>query len=103
MHFLGCLFALVLGLLFIGIMFVGSIIDAIFSLLGIKKRVTRTHFGGYSNTSGYGNSSGYGNASGYGQDQSERNDEQQQPSHQGQQNKKIFEKNESEYVDFEEV
>lgn len=95
MHLLGCLFALVFGVFVIGAIFLGSIIDMIFSLLGIKKRVTRRNFRSYSERQ-----SDYGpGQTGYGQ----RQHGQQQQQSQGQQTRKIFEKDDSEYVDFEEV
>ena len=102
MHLLGCLFALVFGVFVIGAIFLGSIIDMIFSLLGIKKRVTRRNFSSYSERqSDYGpGQTGYGTRhDGYGQ----RQHGQQQQQSQGQQTRKIFEKDDSEYVDFEEV
>lgn len=100
MHFLGCLFALALGIIFIGATFIGSIINFILSLFGIGKRVNDNAFGGY-------RSNGQSSAN-YGQTQNQQQEEQRQQSQRsqqtaGQQRGKIFEKNDSEYVDFEEV
>lgn len=93
MHFLGCLFALFLGVFIIGVTFIGSIIDFILSALGLKKRTNSTH-------------SGFSSQRGFGSQQSEFEEQQRQsrpePSR-GQQKGKIFTKDESEYVDFEEI
>ena len=101
-NFLGCFFVLFLGIIIVAFAFLGSIINIILSFLGIKKRVRND----YSRTGGYDRqSSAYGNRDAYGQG---RQDEQPdydkgQQRTAGQQNGKIFEKDESEYVDFEEV
>lgn len=87
MHFLGCLFLLVLAVVMIGFAFLGTIINAILSLFGLNNRV-KSHT--------YNRSSR----------QSDRQSASRQQSHQqsaGRQNQKIFEKDDSEYVDFEEI
>ena len=87
MHFLGCLFLLVLAVVMIGFAFLGTIINAILSLFGLNNRV-KSHT--------YNQSSR----------QSDRPSASRQQSHQqsaGRQNQKSFEKDDSEYVDFEEI
>ena len=87
MHFLGCLFLLVLAVVMIGFAFLGTIINAILSLFGLNNRV-KSHT--------YNQSSR----------QSDRQSASRQQSHQqsaGRQNQKIFETDDSEYVDFEEI
>lgn len=101
MHFLGCLFALFLGVIFIGVAFLGSVIDFILSLLGLKKRVNNTSSGFGSQRNAYGSQQ-----RGYDSQQdgfdSQQNYQQHEHPH-GQHKGKIFTKDESEYVDFEEV
>lgn len=92
MHFLGCLFALILGILIFGLLAIGTIANFVLSLLGIKKP-SSTGFGGFGNQNGNRQSYGY----------SDREQGQTQSNSSGQQNQKIFEKDDSEYVDFEEV
>lgn len=90
MHFLGCLFALFLGIIFIVAVFLGSIIDFILTALGLKKRVTN-------NTSAFRRMDGFSHTEG-------QSDRPQDPTpSQGHQNEKIFKKDDSEYVDFEEI
>lgn len=104
MHFLGCLFALVLGVIFIGVTFIGSIIDFILSLLGLNKRVTNNSFGGGFNSQQ--RSTRQGNTHQGNARQGDYGSQQQQStsgSSRGQQKGKIFTKDESEYVDFEEI
>lgn len=98
MHFLGCLFALVLGVVFIGAMFIGSIINFVLSLLGIRKRVSNDAFGNYRTD---GQSSANNGQSHQEEQRHQRSQDSQRTA--GQQRGKIFEKNDSEYVDFEEV
>lgn len=94
MHFFGCLFALVLGFLFIAIAFVGNIIDIILSILGFKKRIRPS--GRYDGFGGQGN--------GYDDQQSKpSNSRTDESKSTGRQTHKIFEKDDSEYVDFEEI
>lgn len=110
MHFLGCLFVLLFGGLLFILAFAGVIIDNILVLLGLKKR--RQPFGGYG-TFGqqdrqYGPFNQQRNA-----DDFDSVDSDSAGSHQGsyqqqgasgpQQGGKIFQKDDSEYVDFEEV
>lgn len=89
MQFLGCLFALILGLIFVAVAFLGSIVNSILSILGLKKRVRQ--------------SAGFrdGYASGPAGTGSRQPDEPHSTA--GQSKGKIFEKDDSEYVDFEEV
>ena len=102
-NFLGCFFVLFLGIIIVAFAFLGSIINIILSFLGIKKRVRND----YTRTSGNNRqSSAFGNRGGYTQgrqqdEQSNYDNGQQRTT--GQQTGKIFEKDESEYVDFEEV
>lgn len=97
MNLLGCFFALLLGILFIGLAFIGNVINVILSILGFKKRIDPT--------AGFGQQSGGAQQRSYGSSQQSGNSQQQsqQASHTGQQTHKIFEKDDSEYVDFEEV
>ena len=91
MHFLGCLFLLVLAVVMIGFAFLGTIINAILSLFGLNNRV-KSHT--------------YNQSSRQSDRQSDRQSASRQQSHQqsaGRQNQKIFEKDDSEYVDFEEI
>lgn len=94
MHFLGCLFALFLGVILIGVTFLGSIINFILSALGLKNRVNN-NAGGFSSQQ-----------SSYDPRQHDYDSQQHQhsaePPH-GQHKGKIFQKDESEYVDFEEI
>lgn len=99
MHFLGCLFALVLGVIFIGVTFIGSIIDFILSLLGLNKRVTNNSFGGGFNSQQRSTHQGNARQGDYGSQQQQSTS----GSSRGQQKGKIFTKDESEYVDFEEI
>lgn len=99
MHLLGCLFALVLGVFFIGAMFIGSIINFVLSLLGIRKRVTDDAFGNFRTTGQ--SSTSYSQSKHEEQQRQQRSHDSQRTA--GQQRGKIFEKNDSEYVDFEEV
>lgn len=92
MHFFGCLFALLLGIIIFGLFAIGTVANFILSLLGIKKP-SSTGFGGFNYQGGSQQSNGYA-----GQEQN-----QPKGSSSGQQNQKIFQKDESEYVDFEEV
>lgn len=97
MHFFGCLFALLLGILFVALAFVGTVFDFILSLFGRKpRRATRSPFSSSRQQAG---PQQRGEAR-FSQDQRPDNDQQ---SHTGQQTRKIFEKDDSEYVDFEEV
>lgn len=102
-NFLGCLFVLLLGIVIAAFAFLGGIINFILSLLGFKKRVNSDN-----RTSGAYNRQGsaYGNGGAYSQgrqqsDQSDYDGGQQRTT--GQQTGKIFEKDDSEYVDFEEI
>lgn len=91
-NFLGCFFVLILGILFIGIAFLGSLIDAVFSFLGLKKRVNRDSNNAFNQQQGNYN---------HQNSQQSRHGQDQQTA--GQQTRKIFEKDDSEYVDFEEL
>lgn len=95
--YLGCLFALLFGVVFIIFAFVGSIIDVVLRFLGIKR--TSNSF------SGFGQQGGASQQSGFGQQQSSSQSDgrDQHRESRGQQTHKIFEKDDSEYVDFEEV
>lgn len=100
-QFFGCLGVLFLGIVLIVLAFFGSIIDSILVLLGLKKRRPRS--------SGFGTGFGFGST---GQQQSSNDQyrssedsstrQTEQPTR-GQQTHKIFEKDDSEYVEFEEV
>lgn len=101
MHFFGCLFALLLGIFFIAIAFIGNVIDLILSLLGLKKRIRPgADFGGFG-----GQRTSYGSQSSSDNQRSQQQAGQQHSDQQstGRQTQKIFEKDDSEYVDFEEV
>lgn len=93
MHLLGCLLAGFIFFIFIGFAIIGGVIDLLLQLLGLKKRSanTTTHYSYRSGDDGasYGSDGFHG---GYDSTQS-----------QGQQTQKIFKKDDSEYVDFEEV
>lgn len=89
MQFLGCLFALILGLIFVAVAFLGSIVNFILSVLGFNKRVQQS--------AGFRDGSATGSA-GTG---SRQPDEPHSTA--GQSKGKIFKKDDSEYVDFEEV
>lgn len=90
--FFGCLFVLLFAVVFIFIAFIGQVADMIFTFLGLKKRVNNDR-------SGFGGFSGNGTQQ---QRQQQRTSDRQQPN--GNHPKgKIFEKDDSEYVDFEEV
>lgn len=94
MHFLGCLFVLLLALLMIGFAFIGSVISFFLSLFGIDRKVTRQRH----SQSGWQQQSARQDTSQYGEKK------QSQSSHSsGRQTQKIFEKDDSEYVDFEEI
>lgn len=104
-NFLGCFFVLFLGIIIVVFAFLGSIINIILSFLGIKKRVRNdyTRTGGYDRQgSAYGSRDTYDRGQGRQQDEQTNYDNGQQRST-GQQTGKIFEKDESEYVDFEEI
>ena len=87
MHFLGCLFLLVLAVVMIGFAFLGTIINAILSLFGLNNRVKSHTYNQSSRQS----------------DRQESSQQQSQQQSAGRQNQKIFEKDDSEYVDFEEI
>lgn len=103
MQFLGCLFVLFLGIIFIITAFLGSILNAVFSFLGLKKPVTFTR----------GTQRPYGNTTGQGGRRQQQEEETEQDyrggnssgQYRGQQQPggKIFQKDDSEYVDFEEI
>lgn len=109
--YLGCLFALLFGVVFIIFAFIGTIIDVVLSFLGLKKRTTK--FTGFGQQGGARQQNNYGRQqSAYGQQQSGFSQQQssgqsdgyeQHREFRGQQTHKIFEKDDSEYVDFEEV
>lgn len=95
MQFLGCLFVLLFGVLLVIVAFLGSFINAVLSFFGLKNRVRyKSHA-----HSSYGSS----------QDADRSQERQQQgPGYSGSQNGsqpggKIFQKDDSEYVDFEEI
>ena len=92
MHFLGCLFALIFAAFFIGLAFIGNIISVILSILGVKPRINRRQ-----NTT-------YGWENVDSRDTGNDRQESTQTGHStGRQTQKIFEKDDSEYVDYEEV
>lgn len=93
MEFLGCLFALLVGVVFLGVAFLGSIFNFILSLFGLNKRVSNTA-GNFNSQQGRGGSQ-QGN-------HSQQNQHTADSPHRKPQGK-IFQKNESEYVDFEEI
>lgn len=102
--YLGCLFALLFGVVFIIFAFIGTIIDVVLSFLGLKKRTTK--FTGFGQQGGARQQNNYGRQqSAYGQQQSSGQSDgyEQHRESRGQQTHKIFEKDDSEYVDFEEV
>lgn len=102
MHFLGCLFALFLGLIIIAAVFIGSVIDFILAFLGLKKRGTA--FGGQSPFGTFRQGPYDNQDPSAGTRQQTTDGRQQAPHHStGQQSQKIFQKDDSEYVDFEEV
>lgn len=100
-NFLGCLFVLVFGIIFISVAFLGQIINVILSLLGLKKRVNY-------NRGGFGTFHDFGSQQS-GSQQSSTRRQQYDDGPSGSQaggsspNGKIFQMDESEYVDFEEV
>lgn len=111
MHLLGCLFVfLFAGLLFV-LAFAGIIIDNILVFLGLKKR--RQPFGGFGAYGRQGNPYGPFGQQGQNDDfdsfdsssnASGRSRQQQSTGNRPpQQGGKIFQKDDSEYVDFEEV
>lgn len=111
MHFLGCLFVfLFAGILFV-VAFAGIIIDNILVFLGLKKRRQPFNgFGGYNRQGGaYGPFGQQGSADDFDSvdsaSQGAGRGRQQQAggNHAPQQGGKIFQKDDSEYVDFEEV
>ena len=87
MHFLGCLFILVLAIVMVGFAFLGTIINAILSLFGLSNRVKSRPYTQSRRQS----------------DRQEASQQQSQQQSAGRQNQKIFEKDDSEYVDFEEI
>lgn len=109
--YLGCLFALLFSVVFIIFAFVGSIIDVVLRFLGIKR--TSNSFSGFGQQGGARQQNAYsrqqngGNRqqSSYGQQQSSGQGDgyEQHRESRGQQTHKIFEKDDNEYVDFEEV
>lgn len=105
MHLLGCLFALLLGVIIIIVAFLGSIARAVMTLLGLKPNNWN---GGQNHTtrSTYQQGGTAGNQQGgYRQDERsyQEEDRSQGKAHNSQPGHKIFERNENEYVDFEEV
>lgn len=109
--YLGCLFALLFGVVFIIFAFVGSIIDVVLRFLGLKKGGNT--FSGFGQQGGARQQSAYGQQQGnYGRQQNDGSQQrgagqgggrEQHRESRGQQTHKIFEKDDSEYVDFEEV
>lgn len=98
--FFGCLLVLLFGIVIAVFVIIGNLIDVILSFLGFKKRVTNnaTRNGGYSNQQ-----SAYGNGNAYNQGGQQHGPDHGQQRTARHQNGKIFEKDDSEYVDFEEV
>lgn len=95
MHFLGCLFVLLFAAIFIGLAFIGNIISVILSIFGIKPRINRrqnTAYDGWQDAYGRQNSG-----------ENRKQDDTQSGHSTGRQTQKIFEKDDSEYVDYEEV
>lgn len=104
-HFLGILFILLVVILVIGLSIIGTVLRAIFGLGGKR----RTSSGQHQNGNGTYQSSGRGYSfSGNGQhDASSRTNEAQEDtttdSAAYKKHKKLFGKDEGEYVDFEEI
>lgn len=100
MHFLGCLLVLLFAAVFLGLAFIGTIINAILSFLGIRNgdgnRRATYHWHGAGNQS----------HTGAGRQQSQQqtgSTHSQTGNSAGRQTQKIFEKDDSEYVDYEEI
>lgn len=103
-HFLGILFILLVVILVIGLSIIGTVLRAIFGLGGKR----RTSSGQHQNGNGTYQSSGRGYSfSGNGQpDASSRADDTQDTTTDSaayKKHKKLFGKDEGEYVDFEEI
>lgn len=95
MHFLGCLFALLFAAVFIGLAFIGNIISVILSILGVKPRINRKRNTAYDRWQDVNDTQN---------SRENRQKDNSQTGHTaGRQTQKIFEKDDSEYVDYEEV
>lgn len=101
LQFFGCLGVFLLGIIFIALAFLGNIIDSILVFLGLKKRSSRPSSGFGFGPTGFGTGAG-GQGTASRPNSGGTPNRNQQPTR-GQQKRKIFEKDESEYVDFEEI
>lgn len=112
MHLLGCLFVLLFGGIIFVLAFAGLIIDNILIFLGLKKR--RQPYGGFNaywrqgNPQGpfgqQGQNDGFDSVDSSSSNAYDRGRQQHSNGNHGpQQGGKIFQKDDSEYVDFEEV
>lgn len=100
LHFLVFLFIIVIAIVLIGLSIIGSVIR---SILGLGGRRSSSAYGTYQNKGkNYrtGSHSGYGNrqANDARQEEAQSDEEDSRPVH-----KKLFSKDEGEYVDFEEI
>lgn len=110
LQFFGCLGVFLLGIILIAVAFLGNLIDSILVFLGLKKRGSRPSSGFGYGPAGYGTgASGRSTANRQSQQGTQYRDagstssrHNEQPTR-GKQKRKIFEKDESEYVDFEEI
>lgn len=94
LHFLGFIFIIIIAVLLIGLSIIGSVIQNIFKL-----RRQRTDSGSYRNTGGY----SYNTRQ---QSQTSSQEEEITNPEEGEirpKRKKLFSKDEGEYVDFEEI
>ncbi len=98
MHLLGCLFTLLFIAVFIGLAFVGTIIRVILSILGINNTVSRKKTERYE-----WQEMDEHHDNGYEDQQQQQQNRSQTNQSAGRQTQKIFEKDDSEYVDYEEV
>ncbi len=100
LHFLVFLFIIVIAIVLIGLSIIGSVIR---SILGLGGRRSSSSYGTYQNkgkNNHADNHSGYGNkqANNARQEEAQSEEEDSRPRH-----KKLFSKDEGEYVDFEEM
>lgn len=95
-HILGFLFIIIIAILLIGLSIIGTVVR---SLFGLGKHRTSSHSGTWQGNGNY-------QTGGYSQKENRRASEEEVQPEEGEINyhrKKIFSKDEGEYVDFEEI
>lgn len=95
-HILGFLFIIIIAILLIGLSIIGTVIRNVF---GLNRRTSFSHFGSYQS------GNGKYQPEGYSYNDNRQSSEEVQPE-EGEihfRRKKLFSKDEGEYVDFEEI